>query len=204
MGRMLEACSREQFLGNSRHRLQTSAKVGPNRTNVGQISPELVRFAPKLMSISPTMSAPSGVYAPGAHPHTHTRGEVDHLTFLGSALFTRRVSGPRVVLCAMPSAAPPEQPEPDGAGEKLKVKGRYCKTVDGTKFQSYGAHTDVYSSCYLTAACAIGAEREDLEAFLARFESVLHDYRKGAGRKDKESSSKARDKEKVLKETGGT
>merc|ERR1719189_775827 len=41
-------------------------------------------------------------------------GDSDHLTFLGSALFTRRVSGPRVVLCTLPSApaaAPPDLAE---------------------------------------------------------------------------------------------
>jgi len=41
-------------------------------------------------------------------------GDIDHLTFLGSALFTRRVSGPRVVLCTLPSApaaAPPDLAE---------------------------------------------------------------------------------------------
>lgn len=54
------------------------------------------------------------------------QGDVDHLTFLGSALFTRRVSGPRVVLCAQPEAPGAEAPGDGEASEaqasSLKVK----------------------------------------------------------------------------------
>jgi O-phospho-L-seryl-tRNASec:L-selenocysteinyl-tRNA synthase len=114
------------------------------------------------------------------------QGDIDHLTFLGSALFTRRVSGPRVVLCCMP-ASPSEDAPADSEGPEggVKLKGRYKKTIDGTSFESYGAHTDVYHCCYLTAACAIGATREEMECFLERFESAIQDYRTGAGRKEK-------------------
>lgn len=199
-------------------------------------------------------------------------GGVDHLTFLGSALFTRRVSGPRVVLCAKPEAgspeAPPEaapeaalpeaapeaapevarpeaaapqapapqaaaeaapevEPPPEGAAldgsgafgvggagdseaeareaalaelaaeaaapqKAPAVKGKYQKTIDGTSFQSYGAHTDTYPYCYLTAACAIGATRAEMEAFLTRFDTALQDYRSGAGRKEKDHNGRAK------------
>merc|ERR1712113_1291180 len=112
-------------------------------------------------------------------------GDVDHLTFLGSALFTRRVSGPRVVLCSPPPEPPlnsqeaPEPHEEAAAGESVpapaKVKGKYRKTIDGVAFESYGAHTDTYQCCYLTAACALGATREEMDEFLARFEKALQD-----------------------------
>lgn len=125
-------------------------------------------------------------------------GDIDHLTFLGSALFTRRVSGPRVVLCTLavaPSADAPEiAAENDESGVKLepslvKVKGKYRKTIDGVSFESYGAHANTYSCCYLTAACAIGAQRKELEDFLERFEHSLQDYRNGAGRPAKEQQA---------------
>lgn len=129
--------------------------------------------------------------------------DMDHLTFLGSALFTRRVSGPRVVLCSPAASAagtspagaagyPEKQTETATASEEtasteevVKIKGKYRKMVDGTAFECYGAHTDAYPCCYLTAACALGATRLEMESFLERLESALQDYRQGAGRKDK-------------------
>eukprot|EP00440_Ansanella_granifera_P041421 gb/GFBE01044918.1/.p1 GENE.gb/GFBE01044918.1/~~gb/GFBE01044918.1/.p1 ORF type:complete len:520 (+),score=95.86 gb/GFBE01044918.1/:1-1560(+) len=121
--------------------------------------------------------------------------DMDHLTFLGSALFTRRVSGPRVVLCTPQS--PPAGTIVDGEGEvpaevskdaAVKVKGKYRKVIDGIPFECYGAHIDAYPCCYLTAACAIGAQRPEMESFLDRLEGALQDYRNGAGRKEKEKA----------------
>jgi len=68
----------------------------------------------------------------------------------------------------------------------VKVKGKYRKVIDGVAFDSYGAHADTYACCYLTAACALGASREEMQAFLERFEHALQDYRSGAGRKEKD------------------
>jgi len=123
---------------------------------------------------------------------------VDHLTFLGSALFTRRVSGPRVVLCASPATASPENPagtdnsDAEQQPDVVKTTGKYRKTIDGVPFDCYGAHANTYSCCYLTAACAIGATQSEMECFLGRFDQALKDYRSGAGRKSKESQPKAR------------
>lgn len=112
--------------------------------------------------------------------------DADHLTFLGSALFTRRVSGPRVVLCTPPpsvetAAAAPEATE--GSAQAPKLKGQYRKTIDGISFESYGAHAATYGCCYLTAACAIGATQPEMELFLDRFDHAIQDYKGGAGRK---------------------
>lgn len=125
----------------------------------------------------------------------------DRLTFLGSALFTRRVSGPRVVLCARPAAVAnadatpmeaadsPETAKPSGAADAVPIMGKYRKTIDGIAFDSYGAHSATYPSCYLTAACALGATRDEMELFLERFEQAIKDYR-GSGNKEKGSASK--------------
>jgi len=120
----------------------------------------------------------------GRSPQPGEEDDIDHLTFLGSALFTRRVSGPRVVLCTPPSAAALQE-KPDDQTESVKVKGKYRKVIDGTPFECYGAHTNAYPCCYLTAACAIGAEKKEMDCFLERFEAAVQDYRNGAGRKDK-------------------
>jgi len=119
------------------------------------------------------------------------QSDVDHLTFLGSALFTRRVSGPRVVLCTQPVTPSPEEPATEGEEEvKPVVKGKYKKVIDGVPFECYGAHADTYTCCYLTAACALGATRDELQLFLDRFQQALQDYRAGAGRKDKSTTQK--------------
>ena len=62
-------------------------------------------------------------------------GENDQ-TFLGSMLFTRCVSGTRV------------------------ITGRDSKSIGPFEFQGYGAHTNEYPVPYLTAACAIGVTRQ--------------------------------------------
>lgn len=115
--------------------------------------------------------------------------DIDHLTFLGSALFTRRVSGPRVVLCTpKPGAVVAEEiEEGEQPAESIKVKGKYQKVIDGTPFECYGAHTNFYPCCYLTAACAIGATRKEMDSFIERLESAVQEYKNGAGRKDKKA-----------------
>lgn len=143
-------------------------------------------------------------------PLIQTEGKtVDDLTFLGSSLFTRRVSGPRVVLCTPPADAPEDsetpavsadavEAKPEEAEEaKVEVKGKYEKRIDGVKFQNYGAHAEAYKCCYLTAACAIGATRDELEIFLDRFETAVLDYkgvsasgRKGGGGKREKKEKK--------------
>jgi len=127
-------------------------------------------------------------------------GVSDHLTFLGSALFTRRVSGPRVVLCSPPAAALAAQEEAPASAEGITVagepvagepasvqlKGKYTKKIDGISFESYGAHAPTYPCCYITAACSLGATRDEMEAFLERFEQAVRDYRSGASKKREE------------------
>ncbi|GAB6019326.1 hypothetical protein CHUAL_000920 [Chamberlinius hualienensis] len=70
-------------------------------------------------------------------------------TQLGSMLFTRYVSGTRVV--------PVDE----------------IKTVAGFTFQGYGSHTNNYPSSYLTAAASIGATTGDIDLFIKRLDKVL-------------------------------
>jgi len=77
------------------------------------------------------------------------------VSFLGSMLFTRCVSGTRVVV-------------PDGGT---------AKEVAGIAFRNYGAHTDAYPSAYLTAACAIGQTPAEVDAFFGRLDKALGDHR---------------------------
>eukprot|EP00457_Paulinella_chromatophora_P001746 gb/GEZN01001748.1/.p1 GENE.gb/GEZN01001748.1/~~gb/GEZN01001748.1/.p1 ORF type:complete len:783 (+),score=66.12 gb/GEZN01001748.1/:55-2403(+) len=75
-------------------------------------------------------------------------------TYLGSMLFSRNTSGPRVV-------------DPSSV-----------KTVAGVEFQGYSAHCNQYSVPYITIACAIGMTRSEGEQFLDRLQKCVLEFRK--------------------------
>lgn len=70
-------------------------------------------------------------------------------TAVGSMLFTRGVSGTRV------------------------VTGKDSKIIGGVHFEGWGAHTNNCAQAYLTAAAAIGAEEQDVKLFIKRVDKVL-------------------------------
>ncbi|TRY59017.1 hypothetical protein DNTS_012402 [Danionella cerebrum] len=80
------------------------------------------------------------------HLQTHSSTAV---TQLGSMLFTRQVSGARVV---------------PGNGEQV---------VSGHKFRGFMSHADAYPHPYLNAASAIGITREDITLCMKRLEKCL-------------------------------
>ncbi|XP_068709323.1 O-phosphoseryl-tRNA(Sec) selenium transferase-like isoform X1 [Montipora foliosa] len=74
------------------------------------------------------------------------------VTQLGSMLFTRCVSGARVVA-------------PDST-----------KEINGYLFTGWGAHAQSYRCAYLTAAAAIGMTKEDVDTFLKRLDKCLSKF----------------------------
>ena len=84
----------------------------------------------------------------------------EHLTELGSMLFTRRVSGARVV--------------------KLGTK----QTIDTYEFINYGAHSSNYQCSYLTVAAAIGIEENDIDIFMKKFSSIYQKLRQNTNSDD--------------------
>ncbi|XP_062612832.1 O-phosphoseryl-tRNA(Sec) selenium transferase-like [Saccostrea cucullata] len=74
----------------------------------------------------------------------------ESVTDLGSKLFTRLVSGTRVI---------------PADGKKSEICGQ--------TFTSFGAHCDDYGSPYLTAAAAIGMTSRDVDLFITRLDKVL-------------------------------
>eukprot|EP00039_Didymoeca_costata_P007386 m.99126 g.99126 ORF g.99126 m.99126 type:complete len:473 (-) comp13666_c0_seq3:83-1501(-) len=74
------------------------------------------------------------------------------IKFLGSMLFSRCVSGTRVVL----------------TNEK--------KTIADHKFQGYGAHLDEYTCPYLTAAAAIGMDKDEVDVFVDRLQKAISEF----------------------------
>merc|ERR1719510_1537273 len=68
---------------------------------------------------------------------------------IGSMLFTRGVSGTRV------------------------VTGRDTKVIEGYTFKAWGSHWDKTDTPYLTAAAAIGMTQEDIMTFIRRLDKVM-------------------------------
>jgi len=76
------------------------------------------------------------------------------VTFLGSMLFHRCVSGTRVV----------------GRGK--------VQAVEGITFQGYGAHCEAYPHDYITVAAAVGTTEGDIDRFLGRLRKCFVEFRK--------------------------
>lgn len=111
---------------------------------------------------------------------THTAPAAAASAFLGSMLFTRCVSGTRVV--------------PRGQ----------AKSVGGVNFVGYGASVSDYPHDYLTAACAVGLSPGELDEFLLRLDKALRKAKEDkAFRKAKEDNAGASDNAQPAKVEGG-
>lgn len=106
---------------------------------------------------SPSESVPSA--APAA---TRSSGSSSS-TYLGSMLFSRGVSGTRVV---HPSAS---------------------STIDGRRFTGYGSQVEggYPHGPYMTAAAAMGMTRGDVDLLMARLHRTIADFRKQMARQAK-------------------
>lgn len=47
------------------------------------------------------------------------------------------------------------------------------KEIGPVKFIGFGAHVDAYPSAYLTAACAVGITKDEIDQFVKKLEKVL-------------------------------
>jgi O-phospho-L-seryl-tRNASec:L-selenocysteinyl-tRNA synthase len=79
------------------------------------------------------------------------------ITFLGSMLWSRCVSGTRVV-----------------------ARGKR-QSVGGLSFDGYGSSHDAYPTAYLTAAAAIGAGAAEMDEFCVRLKKCVQEYRNKCG-----------------------
>lgn len=102
-----------------------------------------------------------GATEPGAHAFVQTaapsqsdaRKTQQPVTFLGSMLFSRSVSGTRV------------------------VARQARQHVAGHSFIGYGAHCDDYPVAYLTVAAALGTTQEDIDEFLKRLTVAYAEFK---------------------------
>ena len=74
------------------------------------------------------------------------------ITFLGSMLWSRCVSGTRVI-----------------------APGK-TQTVAGTAFEGYGSSHDAYPCAYLTAAAAIGTSKAEVDEFCNRLAKCVKEF----------------------------
>ncbi|XP_064602411.1 LOW QUALITY PROTEIN: O-phosphoseryl-tRNA(Sec) selenium transferase-like [Liolophura sinensis] len=79
------------------------------------------------------------------------------ITEVGSMLFTRFVSGTRVI-----------------------ASGGTESVIGGRTFRNFGAHYDNYPCPYLTAAAAVGMTTEDVDNFISRLDKTLSKYYRSA------------------------
>nr|XP_004038548.2 O-phosphoseryl-tRNA(Sec) selenium transferase isoform X2 [Gorilla gorilla gorilla] len=91
------------------------------------------------------------------------------VTQLGSMLFTRQVSGARVV--------------PLGS----------VQTVSGYTFRGFMSHTNNYPCAYLNAASAIGMKMQDVDLFIKRLDRCLKAVRKEQSKESDDNYDKTED-----------
>jgi O-phospho-L-seryl-tRNASec:L-selenocysteinyl-tRNA synthase len=104
-------------------------------------------------TVDTQMDATTSTQKP-ARPAPMLQGQ-ERLTFLGSMLYQRCVSGCRVVTCT---------------GE--------VKKVAGLTFTDWGAHANAYPHSYFTVACSVGITDNDAVVFLERLDKVLVKFKK--------------------------
>jgi O-phospho-L-seryl-tRNASec:L-selenocysteinyl-tRNA synthase len=135
---------REELLVYFRDRLRAVA------ANSGE---RLLECPHNPISVAMTLGT-FGTQAAGAAAAADADAARAAVSYFGSMLFSRNVSGARVV-------AP-------GALEK----------IGGTLFRGYGAHADAYPHAYITFACAIGMTRSEVDVLVERLEATVADFRK--------------------------
>ncbi|KAK1736915.1 O-phosphoseryl-tRNA(Sec) selenium transferase [Skeletonema marinoi] len=90
------------------------------------------------------------------------------ITKFGSMLFTRCISGTRI------------------------VPTKETKTISGHTFQGFGSSYDDYPHSYMTAACAVGMGEEEMMEFFERLERCWREY---VGKREKEVRKKLKQME---------
>jgi O-phospho-L-seryl-tRNASec:L-selenocysteinyl-tRNA synthase len=82
----------------------------------------------------------------------YTQSVAEEISSFGAMLFSRCVSGTRVVPRAQ------------------------AKTIGGHEFLGFGSSTSNYKHAYMTAACAIGASSPEVDEFFVRLDKALTEF----------------------------
>ncbi|DAZ95164.1 TPA: hypothetical protein N0F65_012418 [Lagenidium giganteum] len=98
------------------------------------------------------------------------------LTFFGAMLFSRGVSGTRV------------------------VSGRDKKVIAGHEFESFGAHYDGYPDPYITCACAIGMTPQEVDAVIDKLRKTMAEWKKKQQKQKRAQQQQQSEMEATMKE----
>lgn len=102
-----------------------------------------ISMACSLTNLDETVFKPNGINA----------------TYFGSYLFSRRVSGVRVV---------------NSSGGKLQEFG----SEPGLSFVNYGSHADAYPVLpFFTAAAALGQTKQEIDLFIVRLDEAFTSFK---------------------------
>lgn len=99
----------------------------------------------------------------------------EHVSYLGSMLFSRFISGTRI-----------------GVPESKK-------TICNILFNGYGTHFDNYPFPYLNVACAIGIQQEEIDLFVEKLDKVFVAFNKYIKDKDTKKEVAKEEKEENTK-----
>ena len=117
-------------------------------------SPDQLQSRMASVSISSVSTTASSVAGVGSR--APSSGGSFTPSYLGSLLFSRNVSGPR---CLSPSSTP-------------------SSTIGGLRFEHYGTHCSSYPHAYVTAACGVGMDEEEVSRFVQRLDKCIAHFHK--------------------------
>jgi hypothetical protein len=131
-----------------------AAEMGGAKSSGNDKAEDIPREGQTAAAESSTAASPPE-QPPVKSDKSRTEPHAEKLSFLGSMLYQRCVSGCRVVTCT---------------GE--------TKKVSGMSFTDWGAHSNAYPHSYFTVACSIGIQERDVMVFLERLDKVLVKFKK--------------------------
>ena len=166
---------------NGYRRLLTDRKerLGPFRERLGDIANKygelLLECPTNTISLGITLNKLARPRMDDETEEQYLQSVGEDISYFGAMLFSRCVSGTRVV--------------PRGQ----------TKTMGGQEFVGFGSSTDNFPHAYMTAACAIGLSQEEIDDFFVKLDRGFQEFKTKQAKKMvmmmKENEKKKKKKE---------
>ena len=141
------------------------ASLGPFRTKLAAIAEKhgekLLDCPSNTISLGITLDSLARPRQPDETEAEYLKAVSADISYFGSMLFNRCVSGTRVVPRAQ------------------------TKAMAGQEFVGFGSSTEDYPHAYMTAACAIGVSPGEIEEFFSRLEKGLKEFKAKQAKRSK-------------------